>query len=161
MNMKNFTISGYARFYRSLSRFCRKISDADAIKLTYDLYTAVIDSYRSKFPAVSITEYGRDDFEALVRKTDAEPYKTEIQLYRAMEAILHRLVIPAVRIESLHSVVDLTFMMSDTEMRFYKAFDMEIDDERTIYRVCARSLTPRRDEPGLCLLHDWLNAISV
>jgi len=51
--------------------------------------------------------------------------------------------------------------MNDTELRFYKAFDMEIDDERTIYRLCAKSLVPRRDEPGVCLIQDWLDIISA
>jgi hypothetical protein len=161
MNIKNFSISGYARFYRSLPRFFRDMSNSHALKLTYGLYAAVNDAYRYKNPGAYLTEYDEDCFYDVLRQTNVKPYRTEIQLYRAMEAILFNLEIPALKNSRLACVMELSFMMCNTELRFYKAFDMEIDDERTIYRMCARSLIPRRDEPGLCIKQDWIDAVSA
>jgi hypothetical protein len=78
-----------------------------------------------------------------------------------MEAVTCNLDVQCLNINQAQAIIELTFMMGNMEMRFYKAFDMELDDERTIYKKCARSLVPRYDEPGLCLLQDWNNVISA
>jgi len=39
-------------------------------------------------------------------------------------------------------------MMDNTELRFYMAFDMDIDDKRTVYGECARSLVRARTNPA-------------
>jgi len=44
----------------------------------------------------------------------------------------------------------------DIEYRFYKAYEMEIEDKRTVYGECAYRLVPREDEPSVCLMHDWI-----
>ena len=161
MNNKRFSITGFARFYRSLPRFHRDISDSQALEMTYSLYTAVNDTYRYKNPSVHFTVYGKNDFYEFMKQTNYKPYRTEIQLYRAMEALYFYKILDALKIEQVKSVSTIGFMMSDTEFRFYKAFDMEIDDGRTIYKMCARSLVPRSDEPGLCLVQDWLDALTA
>ena len=161
MNMQNFTISGYTRFYRSLPRFYHDMNDAHSLKLTYGLYTAVNDTYRYKNPDVDVLEYNENAFCELLHQANAKPYKTEVQLYRAMEAVLFSLTLDALKISHTPHIIELTAMMCNTELRFYKAFGMDIDDEKTICRKCARSLVPRRGEPCVCLLQDWLNIISV
>ena len=40
--------------------------------------------------------------------------------------------------------------------RFYKAYEMEIEDKRTVYGECAYRLVLREDEPSVCLMHDWI-----
>ena len=39
---------------------------------------------------------------------------------------------------------------------FYKAYNMEFEDKRTVYSECAFRLIPREDEPSVCLMHDWI-----
>jgi hypothetical protein len=78
-----------------------------------------------------------------------------------MEALLHCIKIEALENCQVNHVLEVLELMNDTELRFYKAFDMEIDDDRTIYRLCAKSLVPRSVEPGVCLLQDWLDIISA
>ena len=160
MNISKFTLTGYARFYRSLLRFSHDINNAHALKLTYGFYTAVNSSYRHKNPGVQLTDLADIDFYEIIRQTKVKTYRTEIQFYRAMEAVLYSLALEAIQSAHVLCVLELIAMMSDTELRFYKAFDMEIDDERTIYSLCAKSLMPRRDEPGLCLIQDWNDAIT-
>ncbi|MEY8312364.1 hypothetical protein AALA61_10315 [Oscillospiraceae bacterium 42-9] len=33
---------------------------------------------------------------------------------------------------------------------------MEIEDKRTVYGECTYHMTPREDEPSVCLMHDWI-----
>jgi len=89
MNIKNFPVSGYARFYRSLPRFYHGIGDAYAQKFTYALHLAINKTFRYKNPGIVITEYADEDFCALIKQANVKPYRTEVQLYRAMEALLH------------------------------------------------------------------------
>jgi hypothetical protein len=161
MNLKNFTIAGYARFYRSLPRFYHNVTDMDAQMFTCGLYKAVNAVYRHKNPGVYLAEYSEANFLTLIRQRDVKPYRTEVQLYRAMEALFGCLEPDALTTSQIRLFLELAEAMSNSELRFYKAFDMEIDDERTIYRLCARSLTPRRDEPGVCLIQDWADILAA
>ena len=162
MNIKLFTVSGFTRFYRSLLRFNRNMERDYALKLTYNLYTSVKDICRMKKPDVSITEYSEADFYAILQKSSKPPYKTIVQMYRAMEALFYA-VAPEVKNLSLKQSKDFLAvlnMMDDMELRFRGLFNVKIDNERTVYSMCAGSLTPRRDEPGLCLMRDWIDAVS-
>ena len=37
-----------------------------------------------------------------------------------------------------------------------EAYEMEIEDKRTVYGECTCRLVPREDEPSVCLMHDWI-----
>ena len=50
----------------------------------------------------------------------------------------------------------LKCIISNIEYRFYKAYEMEIEDKRTVYGECTYRLVPREDEPSVCLMHDWI-----
>ena len=50
----------------------------------------------------------------------------------------------------------LRCVISNLEYRFYKAYNMEFEDKRTVYSECAFRLIPREDEPSVCLMHDWV-----
>ena len=66
-------------------------------------------------------------------------YHPEVQLYKAL---LY-----------LKRSVD---RLSNIEYRFYKAYGMEIEDKRNVYSDCTYRLVPREDEPGVCLMQDWI-----
>jgi len=148
---------GFAHYYRSLLRFRHELRSAEAAELAYTLYAAIVDSYRYKNPDAEISEYGPVEFYDNLKKTEGRPYRTEVQLFRASEAVLAGLHFAALNKTQLMAVVQLSCMMDDTELRFYKAFDMEIDDPRTVYRECVMRLVPREDEPAVCLMRDWVN----
>jgi len=161
--MKNFTFPGFARFYRSLLRFNRDMESAQALELTYDIYTAIYDSFRHKNPHIYAVEYNKIFIREMLLKSDVKPYRTEIQLYRAMEAVLQNTNVRIIRTESLENIMLMLFLMGDIELRFYKAFNMEICDKRTTYSLCVKNLDPKQNEPGLCLclMNDWLDVISA
>ena len=162
MNIKNFTVSGFARFYRSLLRFNRDMSDDYALKLTYGLYASVYDACRLMKPDAGITEHGENDFYAKIKQSDKKSYRTIVQFYRAMEVLIYSMPSKPDILKKckLSGILEISIMMDTIEMDFLDAFDMEIDDERTIYNMCAKSLIPRRDEPGLCIMQDWIDAVA-
>jgi len=161
MKLNKFTIQGYNHFYRSLLRFCRDINETEALEITYKLYNAVIQSYRYKKPGVCIKELSEDDFYEKIKNTNKPTYRTIIQLYRAMETIVCNLVIKSLTNRQLFDISKLFFIMDDIELRFHKAYNMSITDERTIYYLCEGNLVFRRDEPGLCLLQDWQDYLAT
>lgn len=159
LTLSNFTMTGYAHFYRSILRFGRGIDSEEAAELTYLLYTAVLDSYRNKKPGARIEECGPEEFYGNLAKTERRPYRTIVQFYRAAEAVALALVplSDALNLAQINAFLRLNGMLDNVEMRFDMAFNMDIDDPRTVYGECVSRLAPRRDEPGLCLMEDWIN----
>jgi len=160
MNMRKFTIAGFASFYHSFLRFRRDLDSGYAMKFTYSLYAMINEIYLLKNPGACIIEYNEYDFSEALQKSKAKPYRTEVQLFRAMEAVAHYYKMPIIKslsVDCARTYMDLSFMMEGIEGRFYNMFDMEIYDKRTVYNLCSKSLKARRDEPGLCLLQDWLD----
>ena len=120
------SIPGYVHLYRSLLRFY-DMPDNEVREMLY-----------------------------LLKTKDCRPYRTEVQLYKSLlflkRSIDRDLIISAQR-EALQT---LRCIISNLEYRFYKAYDMEIEDKRTVYGECTYHLVPREDEPSVCLMHDWI-----
>ena len=155
--MTRFSIGGFVHFYRSLLLFYHDITSTEAAELTYMLNTANLDSCRYKNPGAEYTEAGPVAFHHSLTTWQRRPYRTVVQLYRAMEALMLNINLDAITKAQLFNYMKMLCMMDNTELRFYRAFDMEIDDKRTVYGECVRRLHPRDDEPGVCLLADWIN----
>lgn len=163
MNIKKFTISGFAKFYRSLLKYGRDKDRSCASELTYNLYVSVNDVYLHKNPNACITKYGETDFCDMLQKTGIKPYKTVMQFYRALEALYRAIdeeTDALITFDQLRALFTVSSMMDDIESRFRKAFNVKIYDESTVYAICAESLVPRRDEPGVCLMRDLAAAQS-
>ena len=152
--MTLFSVGGYVRFHRSLLRFYRDMSGKDAAELTYTLYAANIESYRHHRPGAVVAELSKEDFYNRLDKGKRKPYRTVVQLYRAMEALMYSIDYKIISMERLSAYNNMLSLMDDTEDRFSKAFYMAINDRRTIYAMCKRSLSPYKNEPGLCLTQD-------
>ena len=155
MNKHKFTIKGYARFYRSLPRFYQEIDDAYALKFMYSLHLAANSAYRRKNPDKGITEYTEKDFYPLILEKDVKPYRTEVQLYRALELLKESLSGDGLNDSQTTLISDLINLMLDLESRFYKAFGIAITDKRTVYSLCEKSLVANNDEPRVCLRSEW------
>lgn len=76
-------IPGYIHLYRSLLRFCDRPS-AELKEMLYLLNTANLDSYSFYHPDAQITESGPVAFCRWLDRRYARPYRTEVQLYKAM-----------------------------------------------------------------------------
>ena len=88
--------------------------------------------------------------------TGDNPYRTEVQLYKSLLALKRSIDRDCIVTSQREALQMLRCVISNLEYRFYKAYNMEFEDKRTVYSECAFRLIPRVDEPSVCLLHDWI-----
>ena len=77
------------------------------------------------------------------------PIPGYVHLYRSM---LRFYDMPSAELKEMLYLLNT----ANLEYRFYKAYNMEFEDKRTVYSECAFRLIPREDEPSVCLMHDWV-----
>ena len=136
---KIVSIPGYVHLYRSLLRFYHT-SENEIKEMLYVLNTANLDCFGYYHPNIYVVQSGPALFSNWLDNMRCRPYRTEVQLYKALFCLRHSL--------------DREFMT--VEQREYKAFGVEIDDNRTVYNECVFGLVPDEDEPSVCLMHDWV-----
>jgi hypothetical protein len=130
------------------------MNEDEAADFTYKLYAANVETYNHHHPAKPLMELENDVFMVRLNKWQRQSYRTIVQFYRALEALILNIDAKIIAIDRLLAYRDLLNLFEKTEERFIKAFSMPINDKRTIYGLCRLSLIPNKDEPGLCLLQD-------
>ena len=83
-------------------------------------------------------------------------YRTEVQLYKSLLALKRSIDRDCIVTSQREALQMLRCVISNLEYRFYKAYNMEFEDKRTVYSECAFRLIPREDEPSVCLMRDWV-----
>lgn len=132
------------------------MSSHEAKELTYMLNTANMDSLHFVLPDIRLSE--ASPFEFTRRMDDNKrPYRTEVQFYKAIEALNHNIINEAITGDQREALLKIRCIMRDVEFAFYKSFDMDITDKRTVYGECISHLVPKEDEPSVCILEDWIN----
>jgi hypothetical protein len=154
-----FTLTGFSHLYRSLLRFCR-VSSHEAKELVYYLNTANMDSQRYALPGLPLLEASPLEFDRSMERYK-RPYRTEVQFYKAMEALSRNIHREAITADQLSALLKMRCIMREVESAFYKCFDMDISDKRTVYTACAGLLVPEETEPSVCLMEDWLALTSA
>lgn len=86
----------------------------------------------------------------------ARPYRTEVQLYKSLLALKRSIDRDCIVTSQREVLQMLRCVISNLEYRFYKAYNMEFEDKRTVYSECAFRLIPHEDEPSVCLMRDWV-----
>jgi len=154
MSIRLFSLKGYVHLYRSLLRFS-KMSVNDAKELVYWLNTANIDSYSKAYPDLVLFQSSPLVF---CKRLDGNerPYRTEVQLYKALETLWRNIDIDVLMSEQREAIQQMKCVMSNLEFDFYKVFDMEIDSPITVYGQCRKHLIPFEDEPSVCMFDEWL-----
>jgi len=155
MSIRLLSVPGYGHLYRSMLRF-RNMSAHEARGLVYMLNTANLDSFIYTHPGAYIKEAGPATFSRMVERGNYRPYRTEVQLYKALAALKHNIIPAALISEQREALARLRCLMRDIDFSFYKTFEMDIDDIRTVYADCSFGLIPREDEPAVCLVRDWI-----
>ena len=150
-----FSLSGYAHLYRSMLRFY-DMPSGRLKEMLYMLNTANLDSYRYYNPHARVAESGPVAFNGWLEDPSFRPYRTEVQLYKALLALKRGIDYEVIITAQREALQALRCVISNIEYRFYKAYGMEIDDKRTVYADCTFWLVPRDDEPSVCLMHDWI-----
>ena len=163
------SIPGYVHLYRSMLRFY-DMPSAKLKEMLYLLNTANLDSYGFHHPEAHVVESGPVAFCGWLDHRYARPYRTEVQLYKSLLALKRSIDRDCKSLLALKRSIDrdcivtsqrealqmLRCVISNLEYRFYKAYNMEFEDKRTVYSECAFRLIPREDEPSVCLMHDWV-----
>ena len=149
-----FTLTGFSHLYRSLLRFYR-MNVHEAKELIYYLNTANLDSLRYSVPHMTLTESTPIEFDRCMDRS-ARPYRTEVQFYKAMEALNRNIYREAITAEQRGALLKMRCIMREVESAFFKCFGMDISDGRTVYAACANQLVPEDNEPSVCLMKDWM-----
>lgn len=160
MYIKRFSIPGYVHLYRSLIRFC-KLSEIEAKELCYLWNTANLDSIRYAMPDEILIESEPYIFFRCMGKMQRRPYRTEVQLYKALAALRHNILYDALTGEQHEALIRLRCIMRDLDYYFFKAYGVDIDDKYTVYAECRFHLLPYEDEPSVCTAREWLTLPCV
>lgn len=149
------SIPGYAHLYRSLLRFY-EMPENEIKEMLYLLNTANLDCYGCYHPERELIESGPAQFSIWLDKLSCRPYRTEVQLYKALMFLKRSIDRDLIITSQREALQTLRCIISNIEYRFYKAYGMEIEDKRTVYDECAYQLVPREDEPSVCLMQEWI-----
>ena len=152
---KIVSIPGYVHLYRSLLRFYHS-SENEIKEMLYVLNTANLDCFGYYHPEICVVQSGPALFSTWLDNMNYRPYRTEVQLHKALVCLKQSVDREFMTVEQREALQKLCCIISNIEYRFYKAFGVEIDDDRTVYNECAFSLVPDEDEPSVCLMHDWV-----
>ena len=148
-------IPGYVHLYRSMLRFY-DMPSAELKEMLYLLNTANLDSYGFHHPEAHVVESGPVAFCGWLDHRSARPYRTEVQLYKSLLALKRSVDRDCIVTSQREALQMLRCVISNLEYRFYKAYNMEFEDKRTVYSECAFRLIPHEDEPSVCLMRDWV-----
>lgn len=149
-----FSIPGYAHLYRSLLRFYEK-PVGEIKEVLYYLNLSNLDSYKYHHPQAYVAESGPVRFCGALDRLTCRPYRTEVQLYKAILALKCGIDYRYISSSERESVQALNCILSCIEYRFYKTYGMEIEDVRTVFSECVYHLVPKENEPSVCLRHEW------
>lgn len=143
-----FTSTGFNRLVRSLIRFCA-MNRYDAVSLVYLCACANGEAYTAAKP---YEREGMPEVVVLSLWGSYAPYQTEVQLYRAMQTLDANMRGGCGALQEAQA--RFRALINDVADRFQNSFNMDIQDERTVYAFCDESLDPAL-EPTVCLLSDW------
>ena len=149
------SIPGYVHLYRSLLRFY-DMPENEIREMLYLLNTANLDCYEYYHPERELVESGPVAFPPRLEPMHCPPYRTEAKLYKSLLFLQRSVDRDLIVTSQREALQTLKCIISNIEYRFYKAYEMEIEDKRTVYGECTYRLVPREDEPSVCLMHVWI-----
>ena len=130
-------------------------------QMLYLLNTANLDCYGYYHPERELMESGPVAFSGWLERMDCRPYRTEVQLYKSQLCLKRSIDRDLIVTSQREALQALKCVIANIGYRFYKVYEMEIEDKRTVYGECAYRLVLREDEPSVCLMHDWICLPSV
>lgn len=144
-----FTPAGFSRFTLSLSRFCG-MNRNEALVLTNLCARANFDAFRAAAPGERRGEIrGLASFSLW---NDGKPYQTEVQLYKAIQALLPNM--EGGEHADTEAAAHLRALQNDLNEHCWNSYGLDMEDERTVYALCEPTLEPEA-EPACVLLEDW------
>ena len=125
------SIPGYVHLYRSLLRFY-DMPENEIREMLYLLNTANLDCYEYYHPERELVESGLVAFCHWLETMDCRPYRTEVQLYKSLLFLQRSVDRDLIVTSQREALQTLKCIISNIEYRFYKAYEMEIEDKRTV-----------------------------
>ena len=126
---KIVSIPGYVHLYRSLLRFYHS-SENEIKEMLYVLNTANLDCFGYYHPEICVVQRGPALFSTWLDNMNYRPYRTEVQLHKALVCLKHSVDREFMTVEQREALQQLCCIISNIEYRFYKAFGVELDDDR-------------------------------
>lgn len=136
------SIPGYVHLYRSLLRFY-DMPENEIREMLYLLNTANLDCYEYYHPERELALSGPVAFCHWLETMDCRPYRTEVQLYKSLLFLQHSVDRDLIVTSQREALQTLKCIISNIEYRFYKAYEMEIEDKRTVYGECTYRAGPQ------------------
>jgi hypothetical protein len=140
-----FSLSSFAYLYHSLITLFA-MRPLDTACLTYELYTAHLDSHEMHYPNDELYEADPIAFVFAVQKR-GRPYKTTVQLYKSIQALLQTLDWMCLSTSQQRAVRCVKGILNQIGWHFYSVYDLDIESRKTVYRQCHLHLVPGKDEP--------------
>lgn len=137
---------GYAHFYRSLLLYT-SVPPNVAGRLVYELYIGNLDTCIHENVRIRSPELDAESFGRLLFETQARPYHTPVQLYRAMEHIFRNVKPQYATGDCNRALAKLHDLSDALALRFEQAFGLDITDPRTCYNNCLSKLSSYAEEP--------------
>ena len=149
-------LTGYIHLYRSLLRFY-DMPENEIKEMLYALNTANLDCFGYYHPDIAVIESRPAVFAFRLENCHDRPYRTEVQLYKALEALQHSVEISLMTCYQREALQKLKCIMANLEYRFFKSYGIEIFDNRTVYSECTFHLVPKKREPSVPIMCEWVN----
>jgi hypothetical protein len=146
MKMICFTPAAYGYLYYSLIRLYG-MHAVDAACLTYMLYTANMDSCTVRFGRSLYPEVDPITFAFIIRR-NGRSYRTEVQFYKAIQALLKSFNRGCLTSPQNNAVRILKGIERQIERHFFRVYGVDIEDDATVYRLCRAHLVPDKNEPN-------------
>lgn len=143
-----FTPAGFSRLAHSFSRFCG-MNRTQALVLTNQCARANFDAFRAAPPD---DRTGKPEGLSISLWDEAKPYQTEVQLYKAMQALLAN--IGGETDVQRETAAHLRALCNDINEHCWNSYGLDIEDDLTVYTLCGDTLEPD-GEPACVLLEDW------
>ncbi|MFZ5973984.1 MAG: hypothetical protein ACOYU3_01065 [Bacillota bacterium] len=140
-----YSLLAYAYLYHSLVELYG-MTWTDAAYLTYMINTANIDSCQANAPNRIIRESDPFAFVFAIR-SNGRAYRTEIQFYKAIQALLRSIDYNCLTPCQKKAVRYLKGIARGIDFHFYSDYGVDIDSNETVYPLCRFHLIPHEREP--------------
>lgn len=139
-------VLGYPHFYRSLLQYM-SIPPDEAFELVFNLYIGNLDTCVGADVRIVSPELDAPSFARLIFHTQARPYYTPVQLYRAMEDIFRNVRPPYLIEDSKQALRQLHNLSDALALRFEQIYGVDISAPGTCYSKCRSRLSSYSEEP--------------
>jgi hypothetical protein len=156
MNIIRFDPLHFSHLHQSLCSLTG-MNTYDAKALCYVLYAANQDTFHEVSGCRRYQQINLGDFLNIIDHAPYRPYRTIVQLYRSLEALLDAVKLCYLIEQDRIYLTRIDEHMAHLENQFLEQYGTEISGPDSVYSLCSHHLVPYVCEPQSCLIKDHLN----